>query len=217
MTTSAPIPTRAARVIGRPPPGVGGSPDIIPLGAPQFLQGGPTDWDVMEERLWVSSVTAAGIQPGQDRALARRLGGTAVFRAVSFRVTGTLAGYPVVTLTSRGWIATKTEHWSWTRQTQGDLEKFTLGGFAYVKRIRFFSTVVNATTPALAIPVNRFGLVNATVAPVYSSTWPYYLTGSTAGFYISSSEWEPLPASPQIGRSVFVFSCLMNKDGTAPT
>lgn len=204
------------RVIGQPPPGIGGSPDIISLGRPQFYQGGPAEWDTMEEKLWVTSEAVAGIQPGQDRALARRLGGTAVFRAVSFRVTGTLAGFPVVVVTSKGWMATKTAHWSWTRQTQGDLDKFTLGGFTYVKRVQFHSTVLNATTAALSIPTTRFGLINATTSPSYSATWPFFLTGATGGFFISSSEWEPLPGSTAIGRSVFVYSCLMNNNGTAP-
>lgn len=204
------------KIIGQPPPGVGGAPDIISLGRYEITQGGPTEWDVMVERLWVSSETVAGIQPGQDRALARKLGGTALFRAVSFRVTGIMAGFPVVELISKGWLATKTAHWSWTRQTQGNLDAFTLGGFSYLKRIMFHSAAVNPTTAALTIPTTRFGLINAVTTPGYSATWPYYVNGATGGFFISSSEWEPLPGSASIGRTIFVYSCLMNNNGTAP-
>lgn len=205
------------KVIGRPPPGIGNSPDVIFLGQPSFTRN-VDDFDTMEETLWVSNlITTASIDTGADRTAPRSLAAEAVFRAQGFRQTGRKAGKAVIVLTSKGWLNPKGSYYSWRRNTQGDMDQMTLGGFAYITVTTFLTTQAMLTYSAKIIPSERFGLINSVISPTYMSTWPYYFSGAGPGWFITARSWDPLPGLDSHGKRTTTFACLMNKDGTAPT
>ena len=205
-------------ILGRSPPGQGDSPRILSIGAPTISRNS-RDWDTVEETLWVEDLNAAQLVDGFDRSIPLRLAGyitmSGVMRVTGYKVTGMKAGCPVITLTSKGWVRTKADTWAKRRNTTGDtVQNLVLGGFAYAARTYYGTSIPVGDYTAKAAPTDTWDIGAAVIAPIYMTSWPYFFTGVTPGWFLSSREVETIPGT-SVSRTVDTFTALMNNDGTA--
>lgn len=190
---------RYTRVIGALPPGRGGAPAVIRLGAPRISRN-DMDWDTMEELLWCSSMTA--LAPGAARSGVTQFT-TDRFIVDSTKVVRFMAGLPVMQVMSKGWAATKASRYQFRRGTTGDDSTFNLDGKVYVTEVAFSATVPAGNFAALAAPASggRFSYdaqllqagtfqpaVGTVGSPIYGSI---YVPG-VKGWYIGARNFDVL-------------------------
>lgn len=205
-------------IIGRVPGQ--GAGHYFRLKRPQFTRS-LKDWDTCEETLWVNSLDHEDFNQGTERSADLRaagyLGSTGRFWVTDYTQIGEKAGKPIIRLMLKGWQKTKLEHWSGRRSISGDAQNMNLGGFSYATRVSFLFN----TAPTLAIgvlagggaPNSNFGL-GGVIAPTYATTWPYWFTGATPGWFFSNREIDLLPGTAFAIKYTDTWSRLMKNDGT---
>lgn len=214
----ASIPYSYQKVIGALPPGMGQG-DFRRLKRPTFSRNAK-DWDTCEEILWVRNLDLADLADGaehsQDLRAAGYLGTTGRFWVTGFTQINELAGMPVIRLMMKGWQKTKADHWAARRATSGDVNAMNLGGFSYATRT-YWAVTGDLAYTVLTAPSQLFGFTNGLLTPTYLTDWPYFLTGVTPGWYISSREIERLPNNTTALKITDTFARLMKYDGTNGT
>jgi hypothetical protein len=212
-----------ARVIGKEPPGIGTSPKLLYLERPRYnrVAGG---WDTCEELFWAASMDLAQISDGAERTSTLKtfaaLPTTGRFWVTGWNQVGNKAGRPIIRVMSKGWYETKADVWEARRSTSGNKETMELGGFSYAVRTYFTTNTIDLNYSVLSAPPNttattmQFGLGANIIGPTYMTTWPYFFTGASPGWFLSGREIEPLPTTRLVNKVIDTFTRFMKNDGT---
>lgn len=208
-----------ARVIGKEPPGIGTSPKLLYLERPRYnrVAGG---WDTCEELFWAASMDLAQIQDGAERTSTLKtfaaLPSTGRFWVTGWNQVGNKAGRPIIRVMSKGWYETKADIWEGRRSTSGNKETMELGGFSYAVRTTFSASASTLATTVLSAPATagQFGLGTTIIGPTYMTTWPFFFTGASPGWFFSGREIEPLPTIASVNKITDTFTRFMKNDGT---